>query len=63
MGILNRKNKKGGSMGLGLADHQLSPRHAEEQDAPEQERPTRPDEEAGQAVHQLNDPPQAEGSR
>lgn len=63
MGILNRKNKKRGSMGLDLAGRKLSPRTADEQDAPQQERPTRPDEEAEQAVHQLKKPPQAEGDR
>lgn len=63
MGILHRKNKKHRHMGLNLAGHALSPVHTEDQDAPEQERPTRPDEEAEQAVHQLKDPPQAEGPR
>jgi hypothetical protein len=46
-----------------IADKKLSPRTVEEQDAPEPERPTRPDEEAGMAVHQLDHPPQAEGER
>ena len=64
MGILNRKNKgerKRGSIGLGLADTYKTPRPAAEQDAPEQERLTRPDEEAGVAVHEMKKPPQAEG--
>ncbi|MGQ0815057.1 MAG: hypothetical protein ACT4O1_11395 [Gemmatimonadota bacterium] len=63
MGILNRKNKKSRSMGPGRSDHRTSPVRTADQDEPEPERPTRPDEEAGQAVHQLKEPPQAEGQR
>ncbi|MGQ0563032.1 MAG: hypothetical protein ACT443_14300 [Gemmatimonadota bacterium] len=63
MGILNRKSRKRRAMGLGLGDHRGSPRPAEEQEAPEPERLTRPDEEAEVAVHQLERPPQAEGER
>lgn len=65
MGILNRNKDKRNGMGIGLADHgrKASPRRSEEQDSPEQERLTRPDEEADQAVHQLDNPPQAEGDR
>ena len=62
MGIFNRKDKKK-RMGIGLADHGRSPRSADEQDGPEPERLTRPDEEADVAVHQLKEPPQAEGDR
>lgn len=40
-----------------------APKTAEEQDAPEPERPRKPVEEAGQAPHQVEDPPQAEGDR
>ena len=43
--------------------HPVSPLHADEQDAPEPERPTRPDEEAGQSIGELEEPPQAEGPR
>jgi len=66
MGLLNRKDKnkrKRGQLGIGLADHVASPRHTADQDAPEPERVTRPDEEAEVAVHQLKEPPQAEGER
>ena len=48
-------------MGLGLAGHRESPLQADEQDAPEPERPLRLDEEAGTAVHEIKDPPKAEG--
>lgn len=61
MGLFNRKKKQG--MGLGLASHGRTPRSTEAQPAPEPERLTRPDEEADMAVHQLDDPPQAEGER
>ena len=63
MSILNRKDKHHESTGDRTADQKLSPRTVEEQDAPEPERPTRPDEEADMAVHQLDNPPQAEGDR
>ncbi len=59
MGLFGRKKKSG--MGLGLADHNRSPRKSHEQDKPEQERVTRLDEKAGVAVHQMNNPPKAEG--
>lgn len=67
MGILNRKKSKKQreerrNMGLGLADQERqSPLHADEQDAPEPERVTRPDEAAGTAVHEMKEPPKAEG--
>lgn len=61
MGLLNRKKRD--SLGIGLADHRPSPRPVEDQDQPEPERPTRPDEDANVAVHQLKEPPQAEGDR
>jgi hypothetical protein len=62
MGLFNKKHKRKG-MGLGIADHGRSPLRADEQDSPEQERVTRPDEEAEQAVHQMKSPPRAEGDR
>jgi hypothetical protein len=63
MGILNRKNKRK-SLGIGLADAgRKSPLSANEQASPQQERLTRPDEEAGTAVHEMKEPPQAEGDR
>lgn len=40
-----------------------TPHHAAEQDAPEQERMTTPDEEQSQDIAQLENPPQAEGPR
>jgi hypothetical protein len=40
-----------------------SPRDADEQDAPEPERMINPDEEAGMDLAELEEPPQAEGSR
>lgn len=40
-----------------------APKHADEQDAPEPVRPTTPQEDAGQDIAQLDDPPQAEGDR
>jgi hypothetical protein len=43
--------------------HPRSPRSADEQDAPEPERLTTPQEEAGQDIAGLDDPPQAEGDR
>lgn len=62
MGILNRKKNKR-TLGIGLADHGRSPRNSNEQEAPEPERTTRLDEEADTAVHEMNDPPKAEGER
>ena len=46
-----------------MSDEQKSPRRADEQDAPEPERLTTPQEEADQDIAQLDDPPQAEGDR
>ncbi|HEX2167028.1 MAG TPA: hypothetical protein VHG09_07275 [Longimicrobiales bacterium] len=40
-----------------------TPHRAIEQDAPEQERPTTPDEESNEDIAQLENPPQAEGPR
>lgn len=40
-----------------------SPKSVDEQDQPQQERMTTPQEEAGMDVAELEDPPQAEGSR
>ena len=42
---------------------QKSPRTAAEQDQPEQERMTTPQEEAGMDLQQMEQPPQAEGQR
>ena len=63
MSIPTRKDRQPDSGTDGTADRNLSPRTVEEQDAPEPERPTRPDEEGDMAVHQLDNPPQAEGDR
>ena len=41
----------------------LTPRHAIDQDAPEPERLTTPDEDSDQDIAQLENPPQAEGPR
>lgn len=46
-----------------MKHHEKSPKSAEEQDAPEPERPVTPDEAAGMDIAQMDDPPQAEGSR
>lgn len=46
-----------------MNDHEKSPKSVEEQDAPEPERPTTPDEEAGMDLAEMEDPPQAEGPR
>lgn len=46
-----------------MKDHEKSPKSAEEQDTPEPERPVTPDEEAGMDIAEMDDPPQAEGSR
>jgi hypothetical protein len=67
MGILKRKKnkdqKRSGSIGLGLADHgRRSPLRADEQAAPEPERIMRIDEETGIAVHEIKEPPKAEGT-
>lgn len=43
-------------------DHR-SPLTADEQEYPEPERPLNPQEEAGQSIQELKDPPQAEGDR
>jgi hypothetical protein len=43
--------------------HQKSPRTADEQDQPEPERPTTPQEDAGMDLQQMEQPPQAEGQR
>lgn len=40
-----------------------TPHRAVEQDAPESERPTTPDEESSQDIAHLENPPQAEGPR
>ena len=40
-----------------------APKTVEEQDAPEPERLVNPQEEAGQDIAQMEDPPQAEGDR
>ena len=40
-----------------------APKNVEEQDAPEPERLITPQEEAGQDIAELEDPPQAEGDR
>lgn len=60
MGLFKHKKKRAG-LGLGIADVGRSPLRSDEQDSPQQERVTRPDEEAGQAVHQMKNPPKAEG--
>lgn len=44
-------------------DEKRSPQRAEEQDEPKPERPMNPQEEAGQSIQELDDPPQAEGDR
>ena len=44
-------------------EHQKSPLTAEEQDHPQPERPTTPDEDAGMDLQSLDHPPQAEGDR
>ena len=43
--------------------HEKSPKTAEEQESPQQERMTTPQEEADQNLAELKDPPQAEGPR
>lgn len=46
-----------------MRNEEKSPRSADEQDFPEPERLVTPDEEAGMDIAELEDPPQAEGSR
>lgn len=43
--------------------HEKSPKTAEEQDSPQPERMVTPQEEAGQSIQELKNPPQAEGPR
>lgn len=65
MGLFSRHKQKHqrekGAIGLGLAETYAGPRKTGDQPSPEPERLTRPDEEAGVAVHQLKHPPKAEG--
>ncbi len=65
MGLFSRNKKKHkrekGAIGLGLADTYAGPRKTKDQSSPEPERLTRPDEEAGVAVHEMKNPPKAEG--
>ena len=44
-------------------DHRKSPQRSEDQEYPEPERPLNTQEEAGQSIQELRDPPQAEGDR
>ena len=44
-------------------NHEKSPRTADEQDSPQQERMVTPQEEAGMDLQQMEQPPQAEGQR
>ena len=46
-----------------MPNEKKSPLTAAEQDHPQQERMTTPEEEAGMDLEELEDPPQAEGSR
>ncbi len=46
-----------------MTHREKSPKTAEEQDAPQQERMVTPQEEAGMDVAELENPPQAEGPR
>lgn len=46
-----------------MAEHEKSPLTAEEQDSPQPERMVTPEEEAGQELEELENPPQAEGPR
>ena len=46
-----------------MSEHRKSPLTAEEQESPQQERMVTPQEEAGQDLAELDDPPQAEGPR
>ncbi len=58
------RRKKRDTMGIGLADHhRRSPRRADEQNAPEPERPTNPEQEARSPNLETQHPSQAEGER
>jgi hypothetical protein len=46
-----------------MPDEKKSPLTSDEQDYPQPERMTTPEEEAGMDLEELEDPPQAEGSR
>jgi hypothetical protein len=46
-----------------MSEHKKSPIHSDDQEWPEQERMVTPAEEAGEDLAELEDPPQAEGSR
>ena len=46
-----------------MNEHRKSPIHTEDQEFPEPERLVTPEEEAGQDIAELDDPPQAEGER
>jgi hypothetical protein len=46
-----------------MSEHKKSPIHTDDQEWPEQERMVTPAEEAGQDIAELENPPQAEGSR
>jgi hypothetical protein len=47
-----------------MKDHKdQAPIPSDEQESPEPERPVNPQEADGQSIDQLEDPPQAEGSR
>lgn len=45
------------------ADQRTSPKRSEEQESPEPERLVTPQEEAGENLEELENPPQAEGPR
>jgi hypothetical protein len=45
------------------SNSEKSPKTAEEQDSPQPERMVTPQEEAGQSIQELENPPQAEGPR
>jgi len=63
MGLFNRHKDKRGTLGIGLADVNRTPRKTEDQDSPEQERLPRVDEETEQGMRGTNRPSQAEGER
>lgn len=44
-------------------EHKTSPIRSDDQEYPAPERPTTPEEDAGQSIQELDDPPQAEGDR
>lgn len=46
-----------------MSEHKKSPIRSADQEWPEQERMTTPDEEAGEDLAEMENPPQAEGSR